>query len=262
MTPPPKPKKQRGVQSLETGGAILRALMSCGGEAKLSDLAEVVAISAPQIHPYLVSLRAIGMVEQTPQGLYQIGPMALDLGLVRLQRLDAYQLALDHLPEVTTRLGMMAVLSVWGDHGPTIIYLKEGRVSLHAMMRLGNTFAMNSTATGRLFSAFDDSDAVQSFAKSEAEAHHKHLTQLGMTPEWLADRAAQIRAQGFELTEGIPIPGINAVTAPIFDHLGQIKLALTVVGAHHQLHLDQTETTLFVRDWARKISGLMGHATP
>lgn len=262
MTQTTEPKKQRSVQSLETGGAILRALIACGGEGKLSDLAEAVAISPAQLHPYLVSLRAIGMVEQTAQGQYQIGPMALDLGLVRLQRLDAYQLALDHLPEVTAHLGMMAVLSVWGDHGPTIVYLKEGRVSLHAMMRLGNTFAMNSTATGRLFSTFDQSDTVQAFARAEAAAHQQHLHQLGMTQEWLTARATQIRTQGYEVTEGIPIPGINAVTAPIFDHLGQIKLALTVVGAEHQLPLDQMAPIEFVRDWARKISGLMGYTAP
>jgi DNA-binding IclR family transcriptional regulator len=46
----------------------------------LRDLSEAVGISASHLHPYLVSLRASGLVEQTERGLYTLGPFALELG--------------------------------------------------------------------------------------------------------------------------------------------------------------------------------------
>ena len=83
-------KAQRGIRSLETGGAILRAMAMSQEPMKLRDLAETVEMAPAQLHPYLVSLRTIRMVEQTETGLYQLGPFALELGLTRLRAQDAY----------------------------------------------------------------------------------------------------------------------------------------------------------------------------
>jgi len=41
-TPSDAPKMQRGIQSLETGGTILRALAAAAGPMKLRDLADAV----------------------------------------------------------------------------------------------------------------------------------------------------------------------------------------------------------------------------
>ena len=253
-------KKQRRVQSLETGGAVLHALVALGGEAKLRDLADAVGVSAAQLHPYLVSLRNVDLVEQNAQGAYGLGPFALQMGLVRLQRLDAYQVTLESLPEVVDQLGVMAVISVWGDHGPTIVYLREGRLQVHAMIRLGNTFAMNSTATGRLFAAFDPSPTVAALAAHEAQLQREHLARLGISDLWLEERISCIREQGFDIADGVPVPGIKAISVPIFDHLGRMRLAVTVIGAEHVLGIETggPETT-YMKTWSSNVSARLGY---
>ena len=79
-----KPSLSRGVQSIDTGGLILKALGNARGPLKLRDLAELTGMAAAQLHPYLVSFRKMGMVEQTEAGHYQLGAFALHLGLTRL----------------------------------------------------------------------------------------------------------------------------------------------------------------------------------
>ncbi len=63
---------QRGIRSLETGGVILRALADAAEPVKLRDLADVVGIVPSKLHPYLVSLRKVGMAEQTGTGRYSL----------------------------------------------------------------------------------------------------------------------------------------------------------------------------------------------
>ena len=60
-----KTSAPRGVQSIDTGGIILKALADARGPLKLRDLAELTDMAAAQLHPYLVSFRKMGMVEQT-----------------------------------------------------------------------------------------------------------------------------------------------------------------------------------------------------
>ena len=39
-----------------------------------------------------------------------------------------------------------------------------------------------------------------------------------------------VRAHGLSRSEGEIVPGVNAMSAPVFDHTGAIVLALTAIG--------------------------------
>lgn len=218
----PRSKPQRGVQSLETGGAILRALARAAGPVKLRDLAEAVGMVPSQLHPYLVSLRAIRLVEQTDTGLYALGPFALDLGLARLRGQDAYHETMQRVAPLAEQLQLMVAISVWGLHGPTIVYVKESSSRIHANVRAGGMFALTTTATGRLFAAFLPRMMTEGMVAQE-------LPDPARAAAYWAE-AAQIRAAGYATTLDLPIPGVSAVAAPVLDHSGEMQLAVTVIG--------------------------------
>jgi hypothetical protein len=119
------PRRQRGVGSLETGGAILRHLARAQAPMMLRDLADALGIRAAQLHPYMVSFREIGLVEQTERGLYALGPFALELGLSRLRSQNAYRETLRRVPALAEALDLMVAVSVWGLHGATIVYPRK-----------------------------------------------------------------------------------------------------------------------------------------
>ena len=41
---------------------------------------------------------------------------------------------------------------------------------------------------------------------------------------------ADVRKRGMARVQGEPIPGINAICAPVFEHSGAIKLGITAIG--------------------------------
>ena len=46
---------QRGIQSIEVGGQVLRALVHCGRPMALNDLAFEAGMAPARAHPYLMS---------------------------------------------------------------------------------------------------------------------------------------------------------------------------------------------------------------
>src|SRR5579883_2626882 len=84
-----KAKAQQGIQSVEVGARLLRALVDAPRAQMLRDLAAAARMPPAKAHRYLVSLARIGLVEQQLEtGLYDLGPFALALGLSAVARLD------------------------------------------------------------------------------------------------------------------------------------------------------------------------------
>ena len=77
----------RGIQSVEVGGQLLKALALNGRPMALKDLAAAAAMTPAKAHPYLVSFGKLGLIEQDAvSGHYGLGPLAMQLGLISLQQ--------------------------------------------------------------------------------------------------------------------------------------------------------------------------------
>lgn len=254
-------KAQRGIRSLETGGAILRAMALSQEPMKLRDLAEAVDIAPAQLHPYLVSLRTIRMVEQTETGMYQLGPFALEVGLSRLRAQNAYHEAIRRVGTLAEETRLMVALSVWGLHGVTIVHVTEGTAALHANVRAGGGFMMTATATGRLFAAFHSPALTEPVIAREIREGVTTRAQEFNESDYRAEVQA-IRTRGYETTLDQPIPGVSAVTAPIFDYSDTMQLAVTVVGPTPLIDLSADGSTVqAVLRFTNSLSADLGHQT-
>jgi DNA-binding IclR family transcriptional regulator len=258
----PHPRAQRGVRSLDTAGAVLHRLARADEPMMLRDLSEAVGISASHLHPYLVSLRASGLVEQTERGLYTLGPFALELGLSRLRSLNAYRETIRRVPALVEELQLMVAVSVWGLHGVTIVYVEESPNRIHANVQPGGIFRMTNTATGALFAAFHSSNATEPVIRAEFEAA-KLAGQPGSDfdePAWRA-RVRDVRDCGYATTRDVPIPGVSAIAAPVFEHTGVMKLALTLIGPTGLIELGSGSTCVTqLVSFARTLSSDLGWA--
>jgi DNA-binding IclR family transcriptional regulator len=235
-----KPARSRGVQTIETGGRILKALSQAKSPRQLTNLAELVGISAAQLHPYLVSFREMGMVEQTERGLYQLGPFALHLGLARLRNQNAYRETIARVGALSDALGLMVSISVWGMHGPTITYVQEFDGRIHANVQVGGNYNMTVTATGAVFGAFlPRSVTGPVVARELADADFRRRAYFEVDEPAYDRAAARAREDGYAITRDMPIPGVSAVAAPVFDHTGQIQLVVTIIGPTGYIDLDR-----------------------
>jgi len=242
--------EKRGVQSIEVGGRLLECMATAGQALMLREIAAGAQVTPAQAHAYLVSFRKIGLVEQVAAtGRYQLGPFALQLGLARLHSIDALRLAERDVVDFAAELGLMVTLTVWGSFGATVVHVQEGADPLHVSVRAGTVYALRSTATGSVFAAFLAEPLVTAHLRFESTDRSKGR-RVGYRPvtEPLANLAEMVRRDGFAVALGSPIPGINAISAPVFDHTGQLQLAVTLIGTTETVNVapgsDQTAALL------------------
>lgn len=220
----------RGIQSIVVGGRVLAVMAEAGRPLMLRDIAQGAQVSSAQAHAYLVSFRKFGMVEQSASGRYELGPFALQLGLARMRSVDALRLSREAVPRLAAELGLMVTVTVWGSFGATVVQVQEAVDQVHVNLRAGAVYSVRGTATGRIFAAFLSAPTVE--AHLQAERRLGTVGQrIGADPvEDFAAEIAQTRRRFYATAIGSPIPGINAISAPVFDHTGQIQLAITLIG--------------------------------
>jgi len=233
-------RNQRGIQSIEVGGQVLMALAHQGRPMALKDLARAAGMAPGKAHPYLVSYARIGLIEQDPQtGLYFLGPLALQLGLISLQQADPVQVATPLIADLAQRIGHTVALAVWGTRGATIVRLAESPAAVHVNMRHGTVFSLANTASGRLFAAFQAPAAARAHLEAERRRQRANPDPAvaGMPappalPSWKVFDAQldEVRAHGLSRSVGEVVPGVNAMAAPVFDHSGAMVLAITAIG--------------------------------
>lgn len=225
---PPAPA-QRGIQSIEVGGQLLRALAHAGRPLPLKDLAAAAGMAAAKAHAYLVSFGKIGLVEQDRgNGRYGLGPLALQLGLMSLQQADPVRIATPLIEDLAAASGHTVAIAVWGTHGPTIVRLAESPAAVHVNMRHGTVFSITGTASGQLFAAWLDEATARPLY--DAERRSAGPRALPTWAQFAATTLAEVRAQGLARADGGVVAGVSALAAPVLDHRGQIVLSLTAIG--------------------------------
>lgn len=230
----------RGIQSIEVSGRILRALVAKGEAMMLKDLAQAADLAPAQCHAYLTSLRHIGLVQQKPEsGLYYMGPLAMRLGIGWLRSDPLAAAAIRTMNALSIELGVMALVAIWGEQGPTIVHLSEGLTATALNLRQGTLYSVSGTATGRAFAAFGDPAVVGAKIAQEYASTGKGRA-LGSKPdhEDLIALVAEIRRTGYATARGLPIPGVNAVSAPVYDDKAGLALVISLVGPEKVLLVD------------------------
>jgi DNA-binding IclR family transcriptional regulator len=235
-TKPARDAEPRGIQSIEVGGRLLLALAHHGQPLALKDLAAAADMSAGKAHPYLVSFIKLGLVErETEGGRYGLGPLALQMGLIGLQQYDPVRLATERIDELAHATGHTVAIAVWGHRGPTLVRIAEAPTPVHVSMRHGTVMSIPDTASGRLFAAFGPPEAVREALADEARlagAPARQARAPGRFGLGLAfDREiAKVRADGVACIDGLALPGLSAVSVPVFDARGRLVLSLTAIG--------------------------------
>jgi DNA-binding IclR family transcriptional regulator len=235
-------RAQRGIQSIEVGGQLLRALVHHGRPMALKDLAREAEMSPAKAHPYLVSFSRLGLIEQDrSSGHYLLGPLALQLGLISLQQADPVHVATPLVAALVEEIGHTTAIAVWGDRGATIVRVAESPAALHMSMRHGTVFSLTSTASGRLFGAYLPPEEVKRMLEKERRreksssaepVRHVGMPPAPPLPDWKSFEAQlhAVREHGMSRSDGEIVPGVSAMSAPVFDHTGAIALAITAIG--------------------------------
>jgi DNA-binding IclR family transcriptional regulator len=227
------PKTRRGIQSIEVGFGILDVLRLSGGPIPLRQIAERTGLAVANVHYYLVSFQAVGVVRQEPDtGFYGLGPYALRLGMAALEQFDVYTAARPVMAELAATLGHTVFLGVWGNRGPTIVYrIESGRGRPILELRVGTVLPLLSSALGRNFLAHLPRTLTADTLKQELKgADTATPSDVPKTLAEVDDMVTGITAAGLSRCRDALLPQFTSLSAPVFDHLGEMVAAITIMG--------------------------------
>lgn len=233
-----------GIQSLDAALSVLRTLAASGSAMTLTDLAKASGMPATKVHRYLASFVASGFVEQRERsGRYDLGPAALSIGLSAMARNDVVNRVADALPDLVEETGLTALLSIWGDHGPTVVRWERAAAFFITSLGLGTTTPLINSATGRVFLTYLprlvtqgilQREVLQSTTSPDRSASASPvIAKPGVAPSDNGDPDAlahRTRSNGYASVDGRFIPGLAAIAAPVLDWQMEATCAVTLIG--------------------------------
>lgn len=228
---------KNGVQSLEIGMTILQAISSGHRSMMLKDIAAAADMPASKVHRYIVSLVRSGLVEQDPMtSRYDLGPFALSLGLVAVDRLDRVKLGLTTIADLRDEINQTTALAIWSDNGPVIIRSVRPYRPITVNVVTGTALHLLTSASGRVFAAWLPESTTRSHIGRE-------LATLAL-PETLKTSAGiqamldQVRQEGVSIVSDYHlVPGVAAAAAPIFNFKNEITLSVLAIGVKGMIDL-------------------------
>jgi DNA-binding IclR family transcriptional regulator len=245
---------RKSIQSVEIGARVLLALLKGDrGESYLREVADNSGLSRSQAHRYLLAFVNTEMVEQNPSsGRYSLGNLAVRLGLAAMAKMDPLRIATEHLESLLDELKTTGLLSVWGDYGPTVIRWIDGGVPLFTSMHVGSTLPLQGSSTGTLFLTYCPDDQTRERVERErAEG-------IVVDDADLAKQVEEARQLGYARTYGSVVPGLSAVSAPIFESQGRLVATMSVLARSQDKAYFSKAKIAKIQEQARNASRAMG----
>ena len=223
-----KKARRRGIQSIETGIRLLEVLEKSDGPLALKELSAKADLDPSSAHRYLASFAHCGLVRQDPDTRYDFGPLALQIGLAAVRRLDPVQLIEQALPGLVAETGYTALLTVWSNRGPTVVHWQRTRNPFVTNLGLGSVLPITRSATGAVLVAFLP-EALTADAIA-AEARREDVDRPAF-----ARAVERARKQRLAFVDSSVIPGLSAVSSPVLLWNGEAAASVTLIGPDREL---------------------------
>jgi DNA-binding IclR family transcriptional regulator len=216
--------RRRGINSVETGIRVLTAVMELGRASSLKAIAEKVDMDSSQVYRYVSSLvNSRMLIQDAGSSYYDLGPLALKIGLSAMARLDELVVIENGIKEFSRLHDATVMLTVWGSGGPTVIRWFQGRPPVFTTLAVGSLLPLTSSATGHVFLAMLDESLLQNVLISEDAK-----LPIADDPKLAAIRSNVLRTRAASIDSHF-IPGLRAHAVPILGIQNTLLGVATII---------------------------------
>jgi DNA-binding IclR family transcriptional regulator len=245
----------RRIQSLDVGFRLVRVIEEASSALSLKEVSTRADMPRSKAHLYLSTFLGLGLIARDSAGRYTLGPYAIQLGLSALRQSSVVDLADGPMHVLRNQTGHSVHLSVWGNHGPTIVKKLDGGLQVPVSVRVGFVVPLLTSATGRVFLAYADDSLTRPLVEKEK-------TRAGTGDKAIAELIRAVRAAGHAGSDGGLYEGFTALSAPVFDHENQLCAAVALVDAAAGMPPQKKRHALpLLMQVANDISMLLGRST-
>ncbi len=235
-------------------------ILLCLGEGdrfkmRLTDICKQVGIHKSKGHTILNTLMKFGLVEKDPHvKTYSLGPTLIFLSRYVLENLNYTDIVSPFLEDLAKETNGTALFGLMNGEHVFVVAKREGNQNIGFTTRLGHRFHITLGAHGKAIVAFMPE------MQREKLLSRKKLYFYGDPPQMntkrLREDLKKCRELGFAQDLGEVTPGVNGVSAPVFDLRNKIVGCVILMGTFSEslVEIFGSKTA----DIARRISYKLG----
>ncbi len=247
------------VQSVERAIAILKAFSVEEPELGVGELSRRLNLPKSTVFRLLSTLEAGGLVAQNPKtGQYRLGVDLIGLANNVIAYADVRRVARPHLRRLADALGETVSLSILD--GRDAVNLEQFVPPRRLVMRVGwvgRRMPVHTVSVGKALIAFLPEEELSRLLDGSLEALTPHTI---TDPQVLRDELVRVRERGYATAFEELEEGLHAISAPLYNHEGEIVAAISVSGPAYRLTRERIEEIApQVVQTAHQISKEMGY---
>jgi IclR family pca regulon transcriptional regulator len=259
----PSLREPRYSQSLERGLAILSAFTAQRPVLGIADIADELGMSRSTTHRYVITLVALGYLEQGASRKYRLGMRVTDLGMSALNSTGLREHSHAYLEELRQRSSYTVSLSVLD--GTDILYIdrarsfRRGQSKIDLGLHPGSRLPAYCTSMGKLLLAYLPEDEQRDLF-SELK-----LTKRGpntiTSKKALREELDEVANAGFAVNDEELAPELHSISAPVRNESREVVAAVNMAAHSSMISLEELVNALgpHLVSTADRISARLGY---
>jgi IclR family transcriptional regulator, pca regulon regulatory protein len=242
----PSLREPRYSQSLERGLAILGCFSPSRPVLGIADIADDLGMSRSTTHRYVITLVALGYLEQGASRKYRLGLRVTDLGMAALSSTGLREHAHPYLEELRQRTSYTASLAVLD--GAEVVLVdrvrshRRGQARADLELRAGSRLPAHCTALGKVLLAGlpeDERDALIATIKLGRRGPNTLTSKKALRGE-----LARIGPGGLAVEDEELAPGLYAIASAVRDDSGAVSAAASLSAHSSMISLQELRDAL------------------
>ena len=259
----PSLREPRYSQSLERGLAILGCFTPERPVLGIADIADDLGMSRSTTHRYVITLVALGYLEQGASRKYRLGLRVTNLGMSALNSTGLREHSRQYLEELRQRTSYTTNLAVL--EGPDILYVdrarsfRRGQSKIDHDLHPGSRLPAYCTSMGKLLLAnLPETEQRELFGSMK-------LTKRGpntiTSKKALRDELNEVLAAGFAVNDEELAPELYSISAPVRNETREVVAAVNMAAHSSMISLGELVDALgpHLVSTADRISARLGY---
>jgi IclR family transcriptional regulator, pca regulon regulatory protein len=259
----PSLREPRYSQSLERGLAILGCFTPDRPVLGIADIADELGMSRSTTHRYVITLVALGYLEQGASRKYRLGLRVTDLGMSAMNSMSLRDHAHPYLEELRERSSYTVNLSILD--GEDILYIdrarsyRRGQNQIDLGLHPGSRLPAYCTSMGKLLLAY-----LPEQEQRERIANMK-LTRRGpnaiTSKKALRTELEHVREESFAVNDQELAAGLHSISAPVRSESRDVVAAVNMAAHNSMISLEELVDALgpHLIATAARISARLGY---
>jgi DNA-binding IclR family transcriptional regulator len=250
-----------GTQSVERALGLLQAFTPEHPERRVSELVQLTGLGQSTVSRLVSALESLGFLTHDPRsGLYRIGPAAVTLAGVALNRSAVHQQARQVAQDLACELGLGANVAERQESALFYLCHFEGRLAPRSFTMVGRSGPLHATAIGKaLLFDFTREQVIELLGTTYPRFTPKTIT----SADELLAAIEEGRSRGYTTEVEELAFGRACLATPIRDRSGHVVAALSVSGPLSGMDLTNRQGALGTKviEYADLISSGLGYHT-